>query len=129
MRTIDFVGHMEFISFRDGFLGTMQEDFYINLYTQDLPEVDFIAPNLDAGLFEIFVKACPIFDKIKNKKGYVNMLDYANLGADLYIALLHDSSFTAYEDAGILDNYIFDLTFDYEHGEYHDVILRECQQV
>lgn len=123
--TIAFVGHKEFINFKNGFYGIMEEDFRVHICTQNLPKIKFIAPNLDAGLFNIFVKSCTLFDKIRNKKGYVTPRDYENLGADLYIALLHDPSFTAYEDSVELGNFIFDLSFDYKNGRYHDIVLRE----
>jgi len=114
---------LEFISFRDGFLGAMEEDFYLTLDEMYLPEVEFKAPNIELVLEELFVDSNEVIAEIKHKKGYLNLRDYISLGSDLYIALLYDSSYTSYEGSGILDKFRLDLNFDYEAGEYHDFNL------
>jgi len=112
---------LEFISFRDGFLGVMEEDFYLTLYEMDLPEVEFKAPNLDTVLEELFVESNEVIAKIKHKKGCMALIDYACLGADLYMSLMFDSSYTDFEDSVVIDKYRLDLYFDYATGEDHDV--------
>ena len=112
---------IEFRSFKGGFLGAMEEDFTLSLIDRGLPSVDFKAPDLDSFLEAVLVESEPILNSKKIKKVYLSPLDYAALGADLYVALVYDSSYTAFEETDLLDKYGIDLNFDYETGEYHDI--------
>src|SRR5699024_4955430 len=111
----------EYASFRYGFLKAMEEDYYLTLFEMDLPNVDFKAPNLDTVLEELFVESNEVIAKIKHKKGCMALRDYAFLGADLYMSLMFDSSYSDFEDSAVIDKYRLDLNFDYATGEDHDV--------
>lgn len=110
-----------FRSFKDGFNTQMEEDFILSLYERDLPDVEFKAPNLDAFLETVFEESKPIFDAERNNQGFISARAYACLGADLYMALVYDPSYTAYEGSEIIDKYRLDLYFDYATGEDHDI--------
>src|SRR5690625_7676701 len=90
-----------FKSFRDGFLGAMEDDFYSYLLIGAIPYVPLIEPNLDDTLYELYQKSGDIIDDLHASKGYIRPMDYANLGHELYVALVYDPSDTEYEGHSI----------------------------
>ena|SRR5699024_2580295 len=115
----------EFKAFRDGFLGAMEDDFHALIYDDGIHDIEFIPPNLDITLYELYQKSLDLIDDLHASEGYIRTQDYANLGHELYVALRYDASYTEYENHNIPDNYIFDISFDRVYGTDHDVVFRE----